>query len=253
MLKKRIIPALLLKDGRMVKGVNFDHFRDVGNPVMTAKVYNAQKVDELIFLDIRPNSESKEKVREIVREAARECFMPLTVGGGVASIDEIKALIATGADKVSINSAAVEKPFFIEEAANKFGNQCIVVSVDYRIDSKGKRIVYTHSGEINTGLDPFEHIKRCEALGAGEILLTCIDYEGTMNGYDFEYLKMIAESIRIPLIASGGAGTLNDFLRAFEDSSVSAVSAGSIFHFTDQSPIKTRFFLYDHNVDVRIK
>ena len=252
MLKKRIIPALLLKDGRMVKGKNFSSFRDVGNPVMAAKVYNAQKVDELIFLDICPTNESRAKVFRIIQDAASECFMPLTVGGGVKNCEDITAFLNIGADKVAINSAAVRNPDLIREASNIFGDQCIVVSVDYKKCSDGKYRVYIDMGRTETSLHPLEHVQNCVQLGAGEILLTSIDREGAMQGYDLELIKAVCDAVNVPVIASGGAGTLEDFLQAFTNTGVSAVSAGSIFHFTDQSPIKARFYLSNCGVNVRV-
>lgn len=252
MLKQRIIPSLLLKDGRMVKGKNFGQFRDTGDPVTAARVYNAQKVDELMFLDIRPTPESRLQVGRIIEAAACECFMPLTVGGGVRSVADVKAFLDLGADKVSINSATVRTPELIREAAEQFGDQCVVVSVDYKLNAAGQRTVWIDSGSTDTGLDPLEHVKRCVSLGAGEILLTSIDQEGTMAGYDLEYLDAAAGSVRAPVIASGGAGRLEDFYRALTETRVSAVSAASIFHFTDQSPIKARFFLSNSGVNVRV-
>lgn len=251
MLKKRIIPALLLKDGRMVKGTRFTDFRDVGNPVTTARVYNAQKVDELIFLDIRPSASSREQVLNIVREAALECFMPLTAGGGVESVEDIRVLLEAGADKVAINSAAVRDPELIRRGAEIFGDQCIVASVDYRLNAAGRREVFIDSGTVGTGLDATEHILKCVEMGAGELLLTSIDHEGGMKGYDLEYIKEISQLINIPLIASGGAGRLDDFKMVLGETRASAVSAGSIFHFTDQSPIKARFYLANSGLNVR--
>lgn len=252
MLKKRIIPVLLLKDGRMVKGKHFTDFRDVGNPVTAARVYNSQKVDEMTFLDIAPSPESKEKVRRIIQEVAKECFMPLTIGGGIQSLEDIYALLKIGADKISLNSAAVRNPQLIKQGAEVFGNQCMVVSVDYTTDENGTRRVWIDSGKTPTELDPLEHIRRCADLGAGEILITSIDREGTMTGYDLDFYQEIVKAVDIPVIASGGAGSLNDFLEAFTVADVSAITSGSVFHFTDQSPIKTRFFLYDHKVNVRV-
>lgn len=252
MLKKRIIPSLLLKDGRMVKGKNFDNFRDVGNPVTAAKVYNAQKVDELIFLDICPSIESREKVYSIIKEVATECFMPLTVGGGIKNCDDIKLFLDIGADKIAINSSAVRNPDLIREASEMFGNQCIVVSIDYKKNNCGELEVFIDAGKTPTGISPLEHIIKCVNNGAGEILLTNIDNEGTMNGYDMEFIKYVSENIKVPVIASGGAGTLEHFHLVLSETNASAVSAGSIFHFTDQSPIKARFYLSNSGVNVRI-
>jgi cyclase len=252
MLKKRIIPTLLLKDGRMVKGKNFSRFRDVGNPVTAARVYNAQKADELVFLDIEPTMHSRRLVYGIIEEAAAECFMPLTVGGGVQSCEDIKDLLDAGADKVSINSAAVRNPELIREGAQIFGDQCIVVSVDYKTLPDGSRRVYIDSGSTQVDLDPWDHIRHCVDLGAGEILLTSIDHEGAMQGYDLEFIKMVSAAVNVPVIANGGAGRLEDFKGIFTETRASAVAAGSIFHFTDQSPIKTRFFLSNSGIDVRV-
>lgn len=236
----------------MVKGKNFDNFRDVGNPITAAKVYNAQKVDELIFLDICPSMESREKVKWIIKEVATECFMPLTVGGGIMNCNDIKAFLDIGADKVSINSSAVRNPNFIKEASEIFGDQCIVVSVDYKRNNLGDLEVFIDSGRTATSLSIFEHIERCVKLGAGEMLLTNIENEGVMKGYDFDVIKSVSEKINIPVIASGGAGTLEHFYSILKDTKASAVSAGSIFHFTDQSPIKARFYLSNNNVNVRV-
>lgn len=252
MLKKRIIPTLLLKDGRMVKGKNFSQFRDVGNPVTAARVYNAQKADELVFLDICPTIESRQIVYKIIEEAASECFMPLTVGGGIQSCEDIKDFLDIGADKVAINSAAVRNPELIREGAEMFGDQCIVVSVDYKTLPDGSRKVYIDSGHTEVDLDPEEHIRNCVSLGAGEIFLTSIDHEGLMQGYDWEFIKSVSTMINIPLIANGGAGKLEDFQHVLTATRASAVAAGSIFHFTDQSPIKTRFYLSNSGIDVRV-
>lgn len=252
MLKKRIIPTLLLKDGRMVKGKNFSQFRDVGNPVTAARVYNAQKADELVFLDICPTLASRQIVYKIIEEAASECFMPLTVGGGVTSCEDIRNFLDIGADKVAINSAAVRTPELIRQGAEMFGDQCIVVSVDYKTRSDGTRRVYIDSGQTEVDLDPWEHIQRCAELGAGEIMLTSIDHEGMMLGYDLDFIAMVSQMIDVPLIANGGAGKLEDFKQVLSETRASAVAAGSIFHFTDQSPIKTRFYLSNNGVNVRV-
>ena len=179
-------------------------------------------------------------------------FMPLTVGGGVRTVGDVRYLLTIGADKVAINSAAVRTPELIRDAAELFGDQCVVVSVDYRLDAAGRRSVWIDSATTDSGLDPLEHVKRCVALGAGEILLTSIDQEGTLAGYDFEFLDEVARAVGVPVIAAGGAGRLEDFFRALTTTKVSAVSAASIFHFTDQSPIKARFFLSNSGVNVRV-
>lgn len=250
MLKKRIIPCLLLKDGRCVKGVNFKDHRDVGHPVTNAKIYDAQGADELIFLDITANLEKRNILIDIVTQTADECFMPLTVGGGIRNIEDIHQLLRAGADKVSINTVVLEKPEFITEAAHKFGKQCIVVAIDYKTNNK-KQEVFTHSGTKATGLNPVEWAKKVAELGAGEILLTNIDQEGTRTGYDIEIIKKVAEQVNIPVIASGGVGTLEDLKKAIEGAGASAVSLASILHFTDQNVIKARNYLKTNNIEVR--
>jgi len=250
MLKTRIIPCLLLKDGRCVKGVNFKDHRDVGHPVTNAKIYDAQGADELIFLDITANLEKRDILLDIVTQTADECFMPLTVGGGIKNTEDIHRLLRAGADKVSINTVAVEKPEFITEVARKFGKQCIVVAIDYKFN-ENKLEVFTHSGTKSTGLDPVEWAKKVAELGAGEILLTNIDQEGTRTGYDLEIIKKVAEQVNIPVIASGGVGTIEDLKKAIEESGASAVSLASILHFTDQNVIKARNYLKTNNIEVR--
>ena len=252
MLKQRIIPSLLLKDGRMVKGKNFGSFRDVGDPVTAAKVYNAQKVDELMFLDIRPTAQSREQVREIIQAAACECFMPLTVGGGVRTVEDVRHLLTIGADKVAMNSAAVRTPELIRDAAELFGDQCVVVSVDYRLNEAGRRTVWIDSAMTDTELDPLEHVKRCVALGAGEILLTSIDQEGTLEGYDFDYLDEVARAVKVPLIASGGAGNQADFLTLFSLPRVDAGLAASIFHSREVDIRQLKRYLNENGVPMRL-
>ena len=252
MLKNRIIPILLLKNGRCVKGRQFKDYRDTGAPVTAARIYDAQRVDELVFLDIMASLEGRDVLLHIVTETAEGCFMPLTVGGGIRSIEDIKILLAAGADKVSINTAAVENPGFIREVSKYFGSANIVISIDYRINQDGKREVYTHGGTKPAGLDAFEWAKRAASLGAGEIILTSIDREGTMAGYDLEFIKAVNDDLDIPVIAHGGAGTLEHLKEGITMGKASGVAAASIFHFTDQSPIKARLFLKDAKVNVRI-
>jgi cyclase len=250
MLKKRLIPVLLLKNGRMIKTKQFDKYRDVGNPITAAKIYDAQWADELVFLDILASIEERKNLIQIIDRVSEECFMPLTVGGGVKTIEDIKTLLNAGADKISINSAAVENPEFIKEASKKFGSANIVVSIDYK-NVDGKNLVFTHGGKKQTNLDPVEWAKEVEKLGAGEILINCIDRDGMMNGYDIETIKKIANSVNIPVIACGGAGTLQDFADAINIGQASAVAAGSLFHFTDQNLIKTRSFMKERGLSVR--
>ncbi|MBD3426533.1 MAG: imidazole glycerol phosphate synthase subunit HisF [Candidatus Omnitrophica bacterium] len=252
MLKNRLIPILLLRNGRCVKGRRFGEYRDTGHPVTAARIYDAQRVDELVFLDIMASLEKRDVLLNIVAETAEECFMPLTVGGGIRNLEDIKVTLAAGADKVVINSAAVERPGLINEAARVFGNSTIVVGIDYRQDGKGGREVHTHGGTKPAGLEPSDWAEQVAARGAGEIILTSIDREGMMEGYDLALIRQVSEAVDIPVIAHGGAGTLKDLRDGIEEGKASAVAAASIFHFTDQSPIKARLYLKDNSVNVRI-
>lgn len=252
MLKNRIIPILLLRRSRCVKGKQFSSYRDTGAPVTAAKIYDAQRVDELVFLDILASVEDRDVLLDIVTETAEGCFMPLTVGGGIKSIEDIKIVLAAGADKVSINTAAVENPDFLQAATGYFGSANIVVAIDYRMNDKGKREVYVRGGAKPTGKDPLEWAREVEFLGAGEIILTSIDHEGTMRGYDLDFIRKVVDSLCIPVIAHGGVGTLEHLKEGITVGNVSGVAAASIFHFTDQSPIKARLYLKDAGVNVRI-
>ncbi len=248
MLKRRIIPKLLLKDGRNVKGVEFVKLRDTGSPVTNARIYDAQGADELMFLDITASKDNRSILYDVIAKTAEEVFMPFCVGGGVRTESDVKELLRAGADKVSINTAAVETPELIELGAKKFGVQCMVVSIDYK-DGQ----VFTHGGTQATGLDPVEHAVAMAERGAGELLVTSIERDGTMKGYDLDVLKRIVDRVRVPVIASGGAGTLQHLVDAVKQADVSAVAVGSLFHFTDQSPIKARAFMKVAGVDVRAK
>lgn len=250
MLRQRVIPTLLLKNGRMVKGVNFSNHVDVGHPVTAAKIYNAQGADELFFLDIDFVTRKKEITLRIIEETAENCFVPLTVGGGIESILDIQNFLNAGADKISINTAAVKNPALLKEASKKYGAQCIVASVDVRLKDK-KYEVFIYSGIVATGLEAIEWCKKLRDCGVGEIMITSIDREGTMKGYDIDLIKNIANAVDIPVIASGGAGTLEHLEEALKIDNISAISASSIFHFTDQSPIKARFYLSSKNLNVR--
>jgi imidazole glycerol-phosphate synthase subunit HisF len=252
MLKNRIIPVLLLRQGRCVKGKKFTDYRDTGDPVTAARVYDAQRVDELVFLDVLASLEERDVLLPIVTRTAEECFMPLTVGGGIKSIDDIKVLFAAGADKVSINTSAIEDPRFLKASADHFGSANIVVAIDYKVNGSGQREVYSHGGTKATGKDPLAWSKEVEALGAGEIIVTSIDREGVMGGYDLEMIKLISETLSIPVIAHGGAGTLEDLKLGLTEGKASGIAAASIFHFTDQSPIKARWYLKDNGVNVRL-
>jgi len=251
MLKARLIPTVLLLDGRMIKTKQFDAFRDVGNPTTVAKVYDAQRADELIFLDITATTEHRHFLFDIVSAVANECFMPLTGGGGIRTVEQACQLLNSGADKVAINTGAVEHPAFIVELAKKFGASTVVVSIDYKRNAEGRNEVYTHRGRQPTGLDPVVWAKDAEARGAGEILLTCVDREGMMNGYDLETIRAVADAVTIPVIASGGVGTVQDLADGIVEGHASAVAAASIFHFTDQSIFKAHCHMLEQGIPVR--
>jgi len=250
-LKIRLIPSLLLLNGRCVKGVRFADFRDVGHPITAARVYDAQGADELLFLDITASVENRSTLFEVVARAAEECFMPLTAGGGVRSLGDIRTLLRCGADKVSINTAAVERPAFIREAAETFGRQCIMLSIDCRRRADGRYEVVTRRGQEATGRDPLAWAQEAEAHGAGEILLTALDREGTRQGYDVELTRAVAKGVRVPVIAAGGAGSLQHLVDGVAAGGASAVSAASLFHFTDQSVIKAKAYMRNAGLDVR--
>jgi cyclase len=230
MLKVRIIPCLDVKDGRVVKGVNFVQLRDAGDPVEQAMVYDKAGADELCFLDITASHEKRPILLDVVRRTAEACFMPLTVGGGVRSIEDIRALLLAGADKVSINTEAVRRPEFVREAAEKFGSQCIVAAIDAKKTAAGFE-VFTHGGRNATGLDAVEHAVKLSRFGAGEILLTSMDRDGTRKGYDLPLTRAIADAVPVPVIASGGVGGLDDLVAGVREGRANAVLAASIFHF----------------------
>jgi cyclase len=252
MLKIRIIPTLLHKNFGLVKGVAFDSWRRVGSAMQSIKVYSIREVDEIIFLDITATLENREPDFQVVDELADECFMPLTVGGGVRSIDDVYRLLMVGADKISINSAVTKSMKLIEEASKRFGSQCIVVSIDYRRIGQNRCEVFSHSGTRPTGLEPVELAKMAENCGAGEILLTSIDRDGTMSGYDMEIISRVTGELSIPIIASGGAGKYQDMLDVLQQGKVSAVAAASIYHFTEQTPFEAKLFLKSHGIPVRL-
>ena len=230
MFKVRVIPCLDVKDGRVVKGVNFVDLRDAGDPVEAAIAYDAAGADELTFLDINATHENRGTMMDVVRRTAEACFMPLTVGGGVRTVDDIKALLRAGADKVSINSAAVANKLFVKEAAEKFGDQCIVVAIDAkRAGSRWE--IFTHGGRKSTGIDAIEFAQEVVSLGAGEILLTSMDRDGTRTGFDIELTRAIADSVAVPVIASGGVGNLDHLVEGIRSGHATAVLAASIFHF----------------------
>ncbi len=251
MLKTRVIPCLDVKDGRVVKGVNFVDLIDAGDPVEQAKVYDAAGADELTFLDITASSDDRAILLDVVRRTAEQVFMPLTVGGGVRAVADIRALLLAGADKVSINTAAVADPDLVGEAARKFGEQCIVVAVDAKASGPGRWEVYTHGGRRPTGLDAVDWARRMAGAGAGEILLTSMDRDGTKIGFDIPLTRAIADAVPIPVIASGGVGTLNHLVEGVRDGHASAVLAASIFHFGTYSIAEAKAHLAAAGIPVR--
>ncbi|NQU95271.1 MAG: imidazole glycerol phosphate synthase subunit HisF [Candidatus Omnitrophica bacterium] len=252
MLAKRIIPCLDVKEGRVVKGVNFVNLRDAGDPVENAKIYNDEGADELVFLDITASVEKRKTMVEVVGRVAEKVFMPFTVGGGISSLEDISSLLNAGCDKVSINTAAVKRPEFIKEASDKFGTQCIVVAIDAKKQKSGNWEVFINGGRTPTGKDAIEWAKKVVSLGAGEILLTSMDRDGTKDGYDIELTKKISEAITIPVIASGGCGTLEHFREALTEGKADAALAASVFHFKEFSIKQVKEYLKSKNVEMRI-
>jgi len=252
MLKVRIIPCLDVKDGRVVKGVNFVGLRDAGDPVEQAQVYDRAGADELCFLDITASHEDRGIIFDVVSRTAEACFMPLTVGGGVRTVDDIRKLLLAGADKVSINTAAVTNPEFVREAATKFGSQCIVVAIDAKATGENKWEVFTHGGRNATGLDAVEWAQRMADYGAGEILLTSMDRDGTKSGFDVGLTRAISDAVPIPVIASGGVGTLDHLVDGAREGHASAVLAASIFHFGEHSIAEAKAHMDQAGVLVRL-
>jgi len=251
MLAKRIIPCLDVKDGRVVKGVNFVNLRDAGDPVDNAKVYNDEGADELVFLDITASHEKRKTMVEVVEKVARKVFMPLTVGGGIQDLEDIRDLLNAGCDKVSINTKAVEDPDFIKKASDKFGSQCIVVAIDAK-SKKDSWEVFIRGGREATGIDAVKWAKKVEKLGAGEILLTSMDRDGTKDGFDIDITRAISEALGIPVIASGGCGKLEHFYTALTDGKADAALAASVFHFRELSVREVKEFLGSKGVEVRL-
>ena len=249
---KRIIPCLDVNNGRVVKGINFINLVDAGDPTEQAKFYSENGADEICFLDITASNEKRDTIIDIVRKTAKECFVPLTVGGGVRTIKNITDLLLAGADKVSINTAAVKDTNFVKEASKKFGSQCIVVAIDAKKVSDQKWEVFTHGGKNKTGIDAVEFSKKVELNGAGEILLTSMDKDGTKSGYDVDLLKAITNSTNIPVIASGGAGTLDHLYDGIVKGGASAVLAASIFHYGEFKIREVKEYLNSKNVSVRL-
>lgn len=255
MLKIRVIPCLDVKDGRVVKGTNFLELRDAGDPVEQAMHYDAAGADELCFLDITASHEKRSILLDVVRRTADVCFMPLTVGGGVRSLDDIRSLLLAGADKVSINTEAVRRPEFVREAAEKFGSQCIVAAIDAKQregpNDRPTFEVFTHGGRVATGIDAVTHAQRLAGFGAGEILLTSMDRDGTKSGYDAKLTRAVADAVPVPLIASGGVGNLEDFVCGVRDGHASAVLAASIFHFREATVADAKSALRAAGIPVR--
>ena len=256
MFKVRVIPCLDVKDGRVVKGVNFVDLRDAGDPVEAAIAYDAAGADELCFLDITASHENRGTILDVVRRTAENCFMPLTVGGGVRVVDDIRRLLSSGADKVSINTAAVHRRAFVAEAAEKFGDQCIVVAIDAkRVSAEGEPArweIFTHGGRKPTGLDAVDYACEVASLGAGEILLTSMDRDGTRAGFDLALTRAVADAVPVPVVASGGVGTLDHLVEGVRDGHASAVLAASIFHFGQHSIAEAKRHMADAGLPVRL-
>jgi cyclase len=252
MLKTRIIPCLDVKDGRVVKGVNFVGLRDAGDPVEQAKIYDAQGADELCFLDISATHEGRATMLDVVRRVAEECFMPLTVGGGIRDVETIRNLLLAGADKVSINTEAVKRPEFVKEASDKFGSQCIVVAIDAKTVTPNRYEIFTHGGRNPTGIDAVEWAQKMVEYGAGEILLTSMDRDGTKQGFDLSMTRAISDAVSVPVIASGGVGELSHFISGVSKGHASALLAASVFHFGTFSVGQVKAALHAEKIPVRL-
>ncbi|MBR0366141.1 MAG: imidazole glycerol phosphate synthase subunit HisF [Clostridia bacterium] len=252
MFAKRIIPCLDVNRGRVVKGVNFVNLIDAGDPVECAAVYDRAGADELVFLDITASSDARNTVVDMVEAVAKRVFIPFTVGGGIRTVEDFRTILNAGADKVSVNSAAVKNPQLIKDAAEKFGSQCVVAAIDAKRNDGGSWDVYLNGGRVNTGKDAIEWAKTAASLGAGEILLTSMDCDGTKAGYDLELTKTVSESVGIPVIASGGAGTMEHFLDAFREGKADAVLAASLFHFKEIEITELKKYLRDNGESVRL-
>ncbi len=250
---KRVIPCLDVKDGRVVKGINFVNLRDAGDPAQVASAYDKAGADELVFLDITASSDSRATQLEWVRQVASTVFIPFTVGGGIRTVDDFKAILREGADKISVNSAAIMNPRLISDAADKFGSQCVVVAIDAkrRLDGSGWNI-YKNGGRVDMGMDAVEWAMTAEKMGAGEILLTSMDCDGTKAGYDIELTKAVAENVKIPVIASGGAGKLEHFYDAFTEAKAEAVLAASLFHYKEMEIRDLKAYLRNRGISVRL-
>lgn len=252
MFTKRIIPCLDVKDGRVVKGVNFVDLRDAGDPVEIAAAYDKAGADEVVFLDITASSDHRNTVVDMVRRVAEQVFIPFTVGGGIRTVDDFKALLREGADKISVNSAAIDNPRLISDAADKFGSQCVVVAIDAKKRSDGGFNIYKHGGRLDCGIDAVEWAVKCEKLGAGEILLTSMDQDGTKAGFDLELTKAISDAVNIPVIASGGAGTMKHFKDALTIGGADAALAASLFHYKELEIKDLKEYLRSEGISVRL-
>ena len=252
MYTKRIIPCLDVKDGRVVKGVNFVDLIDAGDPVLVAREYDKAGADEVVFLDITASSDGRNTAVELASRVASELFIPFTVGGGIRSVEDFRAILREGADKVSVNSAAIENPALIQEAAYKFGSQCVTVAIDAKAFPDGTFHVFKYGGRVDTGLDAVSWAKKAESLGAGEILLTSMDGDGTKAGYDLKLTKAVADAVKIPVIASGGAGKLSDFLDVFKETGADAALAASLFHFGEIEIMELKKYLKENSISVRL-
>ncbi len=253
MLSKRLIPCLDLKDGRVVKGVNFVHLVDAGDPVETAKLYNAFGADELVFLDITASYRGNTPMWEIISRASEQVFLPLTVGGGIRTTEDFRRMLSCGADKIAVNSAAIKDPTLITEAALKFGRQCVVLAVDAKRNEEGRWDVYLNGGRVKTDLDAIEWIQKAERLGAGEVLLTSMDRDGTKEGYDLELTRTAAEAVNIPVIASGGAGKMSHFYDVLTEGKADAALAASLFHFGIINMRDLKSYLAERGIAVRME
>ncbi|HHW47383.1 MAG TPA: imidazole glycerol phosphate synthase subunit HisF [Clostridiaceae bacterium] len=253
MLTKRIIPCLDVHAGRVVKGVNFVNIRDAGDPVEIAAYYDKAGADELTFLDITASSDARDIMVDVVSRVAEQVFIPLTVGGGIRTVEDFRRILKAGADKISINTAAIKRPDLISEAAMRFGSQCVVVAIDAKRRTEGEGWeVYINGGRVNTGRDVLEWATEAERLGAGEILLTSMDRDGTKEGYDIELTKMVSDAVKIPVIASGGAGTMEHFYEALTEGKADAVLAASLFHFREIEIMELKRYLKDRGIEVRL-
>lgn len=250
-LAKRIIPCLDVTNGRVVKGTHFVNLRDAGDPVECAVAYDRQQADELVFLDITASSDGRDTMVDVVRRTAAQCFMPLTVGGGIRTVEDMRRMLHAGADKVSVNTAAIHRPELISEGANAFGSQCVVVAIDAKRFAEGQWRVSTHGGRRTTELDAIEWAREAERLGAGEILLTSMDADGSKNGYDIELTRRVSEAVRIPVIASGGAGNLDHMVQVLREGKADAVLAASIFHFGEYTVAQAKAYFAAHGIPVR--